>query len=379
MKNKWKKLISIVVLLITTLLGIMHQAKGGGPEGTPSVDALCAFGGIETLYLLITTGEYIKKIEPSSLILLAAILILTIIVGRSFCGYVCPLGTLQDIFTTLSQKLKIKQIKLDKKLDKVLRNFKYAVLFLVLFLTYRAGELIIRSYDPWVAYMHLSSGSEVFGETLMGFIILLLVLVSALFIERAWCRYICPLGAALSLVAPVSMFKVRRTVDTCIGCKRCNRNCPVGLEVSSSQIPTRTECISCGSCISSCPVEKTMEIKSKNRAVTLDRYAVYIILIMILIVGSNIALGTFRTAQTNSEVLIKNGEKNPDNIKGYMSIKDVSEEFNIGIDVLLEKCNLSMDIDINKSLKEITKEYNEKGIDFETDTVREMVREIINE
>ena len=54
-----------------------HQVKGGGPRGTPSVEAYCPFGGLENLYQFLTTGGYVRHIEPSAMILLAALVLLT--------------------------------------------------------------------------------------------------------------------------------------------------------------------------------------------------------------------------------------------------------------------------------------------------------------
>lgn len=377
MKNKWKWIISIFFLIFAPIAGFMHQIKGGGPSGSPSTDALCPFGGMETLYSLIANGNYLKKIEPSSLILLGATLLITIVVGRAFCGYICPLGTIQTLLNKLAKKLKIKQVKLDGKVDKALRYVKYLVLFLVLFITYKAGELILRPYDPWAVFMHLGSGTEIFEEFLIGFIILIAILVSSMFVERAWCRYLCPLGATLALLSPLSIFKVKRSDSTCVSCKACTRNCPMGLTVHSQEIPSKTECISCGECISSCPINNTLEMKKGNTVLSLNKMAAIPLIILAIVVGSNVALGTFKTSSSNVEVLNENGILNADNIKGYMTLKDVSTEFNIDVNIILEKANLPKDTDINKPLKELKADLLAKGIEFETEDLKEVIKELM--
>lgn len=377
MKNKWKWVIAIFFLIFAPIAGVMHQIKGGGPSGSPSTDALCPFGGMETLYSLIANGNYIKKIEPSSLILLCAALLITIVIGRAFCGYICPLGTIQTLLSKLAQKLKIKQIKPHGKVDKVLRYVKYILLFLILFITYKAGELILRPYDPWAVFMHLGSGTEIFEEFLIGFIILIAILVSSMFIERAWCRYLCPLGATLALLAPLSIFKVRRSDSKCVDCKVCTKNCSMGLNVHSQEIPSKTECISCGECVATCLVDNTLEMKKGSTVLSLNKMAVIPLVILVIVVGSNIALGTFKTSSSNVEVLNENGVLNADNIKGYMTIKDVATEFNIDINVILDKASLPRDTDINKPLKELKNDLLTKGIEFETEDLKEVVKELI--
>lgn len=377
MKNKFKWIISIFFLIFAPFAAVMHQIKGGGPTGSPSVDALCPFGGLETLPTLFKDGTYMQRITPSSFILLIAVVVLTFVLGRAFCGYVCPLGTIQSLFNKLGKKLNIKQVKVNKNVDKILRFAKYIVLFIVLFTTYKAGELVIRSYDPWAAFMHLSSGTEIFEEFLVGLIILIALLIVSLFIERAWCRYFCPLGAALAITSPLRIFKIKRNTSTCVNCKACTRNCPMGLDVHSEESVSSTECISCGDCITSCPVDKTLEMKKGSTSLSINKVGVVVITVLVLIVGGNAVIGNFKTSLSNKETLTQSGVLNTDNIKGYMTLNDVAEEFNIDIKVLLEKCNLPEDTDINKPMKTLKDDLAEKGIEFETSNLREVVKEII--
>lgn len=377
MKNKFRWIISIFFLIFAPFAAVMHQIKGGGPDGSASVDALCPFGGLETLPTLFKDGTYMQRITPSSFILLIAVVILTFVLGRAFCGYICPLGTIQSLFTKLGKNLNIKQVKVNKNVDKVLRFAKYIVLFIVLFTTYKAGELVIRAYDPWAAFMHLNSGAEIFEEFLVGLIILIVIFISSLFIERAWCRYFCPLGATLAITSPLRIFKIKRNTSTCINCKACTRNCPMGLDVHSEESVSSTECISCGDCITSCPVDKTLEMKKGSTSLSINKIGVVVITVLVLVVGGNAVIGNFKTSLSNKETLTQSGVLNADNIKGYMTLNDVAVEFNIDIKVLLEKCNLPEDTNVNKSMKSLKNDLAEKGIEFETSNLREVVEQII--
>ncbi|WP_051280746.1 4Fe-4S binding protein [Anaerovorax odorimutans] len=377
-KNKWRWIISIFFLIFAMFAAIMHQIKGGGPSGSASVDALCPFGGLETLFSLIKDGSYISKITPSSVVLLIAVLILAVLFGKVFCGYICPLGTIQSLFNKLAKKLKIKQLKPNKHVDKILRYSKYVVLFVVLFITYKAGELILRPLDPWASFMHLGSGLEVFEEFLIGVIILALIIISSLFIERAWCRYFCPLGAALAIISPIRIFKIKRNSSSCTGCMECTKNCPMGLSVHSDDSPSSMECISCGECISSCPVEKTLETKRGRLAVSPGKTATILVIFLVLFIGANIFTGNFKTSLSNKAVLTESEVLDPENIKGYMTINDVCEEFNIEPSILLEYCGLPEDTELDIPVKDLKESLKEEGIDFETDNLREVVEEINN-
>jgi len=377
MKNKSRWIISIIFLILAPIIAVMHQIKGGGPEGSPSVDALCPFGGLETLPTLFSSGEYIPKITPSAFILLIAVVILTFILGKAFCGYICPLGTIQSLMNKLARKLHIKQIKIPEKLDKPLRLVKYFVLFLVVFLTYKAGELIIRPYDPWAAFMHLTSGTEVFEEFLIGVIILIALLIASMFVERAFCRYLCPLGAALSITSRFRIFNIKRNPSSCINCKACTRNCPMGLDVLSSDSVSKSECISCGECISTCPVNNTLENKKGKLILSPNKSALIAILSLALMIVGTLATENFKTSLSNTETLSQEGVLNPENIKGYMTINDVAKEFNLPVEKLLEKSNLPKDTDLNTPMKDLVEVLASKGVEFDTSTIRETVEELL--
>lgn len=88
--------------------------------------------------------------------------------------------------------------------------------------------------------------------------ILAATLILGLFIERFWCRYLCPLGAALALVSPFSFVKIRRNEESCIHCRECDETCPVGVSPESVAIVKDRECLACGKCADACPMRDTL-------------------------------------------------------------------------------------------------------------------------
>jgi len=137
-----------------------HQVKGGGPRGTPSVEAYCPFGGLESLYQFLTTGGFIRRIEPSAMVLFAALLLLTLVVSRGFCGWICPLGSVQEWLGMLGRKLFKRRFNPTGDWDRYLRYFKYIVLAAIISLTWYLGSLVFRDYDPFLAFFHLGSGMD---------------------------------------------------------------------------------------------------------------------------------------------------------------------------------------------------------------------------
>ena len=114
-------------LALVTIAGFRHQILGGGPSGSPPVDSICPFGAIESLYKLLATGKFIDKIDWSALVLLIGAIISTIIVGRYFCGWICALGTMQELFGKLGLKIFKKRFEVNARLDKKFKIFKICI------------------------------------------------------------------------------------------------------------------------------------------------------------------------------------------------------------------------------------------------------------
>lgn len=250
-----------VVLVGITVIGYLHQVLAvGKPQG---VDALCPFGGLETLASLITSGTIVRKIAMSSVVLLGAVLGTAVVFRRAFCGQLCPLGALQEGFGALGRVLmRNRRMTVPVRIDRIARFLKYGVLLGFLSVTWATSTLVIRSYDPWVAYMHLTSAE--IAEYAFGFGVLAASLVGSVLYDRFFCKYACPMGAFLGLISRFSLFKVRRESASCIECTLCDKACPVNIEVSSATVVDSPECINCNECVAACPVKDTLAVSTKS-------------------------------------------------------------------------------------------------------------------
>ena len=123
-------------------IGLRHFIVGGGSSGAPSLDAFCPFGAVESLWSWITTGTFLRTTNTANLVILVAVLASALLMGRAFCGWMCPLGAVQDWIARLGSWLTGGRLKKRKKglipvdlppvLDKPLRYLKYVVLALSL-------------------------------------------------------------------------------------------------------------------------------------------------------------------------------------------------------------------------------------------------------
>ncbi|MBN1699034.1 MAG: 4Fe-4S binding protein [Spirochaetales bacterium] len=372
--QKGRRVVRIVVLLLvlatSTTLGLLHQyGKGWTPAG---VDAFCPFGGIESAITLITTGAMLSKIAWSSFILLFATLIVAVLFRRSFCGSLCPLGTLQELFGRAGKKIFKKRLEVPAVLDKPARYIKYIVLVVFVVLSAILGELAIRPYDPWATYHHLFS-SDLFTEFSIGFAVLAVSLAGSFFVDRFFCKYLCPMGAFLGLINRIGLFRIRRNDTTCIHCHACNKACPVNIKVEETVTVDSSECIACSECVNVCPVENTLFIEGpKKSRVSPFTVTTASFLIFAAVIGAATITGGFEwTLKTLEETTGEQGAFNPDDIKGRDTFRQVSELSGVDAGLIMEHFSITEE-QFDKPIRDAS---HEDGSGFETEDVREFIRQ----
>jgi NapH/MauN family ferredoxin-type protein len=337
------------VLIFMTWLGYRHQLLGGGPAGAPPVDALCPFGGLESLYSWLKDGSLLRRIAPSSLILFVGALLVTLLGGRLFCGWLCPMGALSEFVSVAARKLGVRQMTLSAPADRAARLVKYFVLAAVLALTWKFGFLAFRGVDPWAAWAHLSALGS--GELSLGFFVLLAVLVAGHFVERFWCRYLCPLGAALALVSRFSLLKVRRSESKCLACGKCARNCPMGLTCDKAAVHKNGECIVCGRCGSVCPASGAIGASAAKRPVSFLAAGLAGVLLFAVAIAGAKGFGVWKTfAEPRGAAA---GAYSADNIFGWMNVEQVAQATGLSAKSVLEAAGLPADTPRDVSIKKL--------------------------
>lgn len=263
-----RKIVQAFFFLLIAFISINHTLAESG-AGIPflsnaSLHAVCPFGGVVTIYQYTTSGSFVQKIHESSFVLMIIGFLLAILFGPVFCGWVCPLGTVQEWVSSLGRKFFRRRFNhfVPAKLDNILRYTRYLVLAWVIYMTASTGTLIFSAYDPYFALFNLWS-SEVAWS---GILILVVTLALSLFVERPWCKYACPYGAVLGLSNLFRIFGIRRNQNTCKADGACSIMCPMNIPVDSKTVVRDHQCISCLECTSEaiCPVARTVTFSTRG-------------------------------------------------------------------------------------------------------------------
>ncbi|BCS80418.1 4Fe-4S binding protein [Anaerocellum diazotrophicum] len=203
---------------------------------------------IKSLYLAFLGKE--NFLFNQNFIMLIITLIITIFLGRFFCGWVCAFGSILEWVHFLGKKLFKKTFDMPKKLDNFLKMLKYLVLTYLIVIVWTFGKT---SYaDPWNAFDNLLSLNFDIKTYLPSFIFFAFVLILSLFVNRAHCRYFCPLGAIFNIISRAKLLFVKKADKNCGKCRICSIACPMGIDMSNVE-NYKGECIACVKCIESCP------------------------------------------------------------------------------------------------------------------------------
>jgi ferredoxin len=340
-------------------IGWRHQVLGGGPQGVGSVDAYCPLGFVESLYSVFTSGDWLRRTAPSTLVLLAGIVLGGLLVGRVFCGWICPLGTLGEWSATLGRRLGIRRRELPEAVDRSLRALKYLVLAVVVGLAWRTGSLAWRDVDPWVAAMHATEGWAGVLERPWAYGVLFgAVLLASLWIERFWCRYLCPLGALLAPLQKLGLAKIQRNETTCISCAACTWTCPVRLDPMTTVRTVSSECIACGRCIAACPVPRTLEFAAPGKP---EKPPCRFSTLTVGLVGLFFFFGAYGTAKVTGHWATfyappegtLTGVRSVEGVFGWMTFEQAAKTVGLPVEQVLALAELPDDTPRDVSMKKL--------------------------
>ena len=303
-----------IYLFFTVWLGIRfwqfvtHYRSKGLTPAVPRPDGVEAFLPIAALLGIrdwLQTGS-LNAVHPASVVILLTAIALAFLLRRSFCSWICPIGTLEEILWKRGFVLFRRNIRLPKWLDITLRSPKYLLLaFFAYFIFWamapdQVSSFIASDYNKIADVRLLDFFLHLSGWPLL-FIIVTLVL--SLPLRNPFCRFLCPYGALLGLCSLLSPVKVTRDRVLCVSCGVCSQFCPAYIPVMQKKRVNSPECVGCWRCISHCRSEGALSMKLIGGKLTIAGM-VFAALVVLVFVGGTFTgklTGHWKTAITPAE------------------------------------------------------------------------------
>ena len=294
MRNWPKYLLQWGVLgaIIVFITGLVPSETAADPE------AYCPMGGLQALATYLANNSLPCSMSSLQVMMGIALVAAVVLFSKLFCGYICPLGTVQDLLAKARNAMHIKSIKVrnGSAVDKVLRIVKYALVFWIFYMTVNASELFCKNLDPYYA---VATGFKGEITLWMSIVSISLTVLGSFVIDMFWCRYLCPLGAisntlkfwmwigvlfGIYYVADVlgadipwavllgafcitgylleifhskpklQLLHVTKDDNRCNNCGLCVKKCPYHIDVKSVHTGkvNHVDCTLCGECIAAC-------------------------------------------------------------------------------------------------------------------------------
>lgn len=300
---RWRRVSQVFFLLLFLGLLIFTSLRPTGGAGTDIHLRAPVRLFFELDPLVAVTNALAGHALYRGLIVCLIILIPTLFLGRFFCGWICPMGTLQHWVGNLPSESKRGRQRIDSNRYRPWQRTKYVILLAGL-VAACFGSMAIGVLDPFsllvrsfglallpgfnfalravlapmershVGWIH-SAGAATHGvlqATILDFrqthfsqslvlgILFLIILAASLKVTRFWCRALCPLGALLGAVSRYALFGLHKDAEKCNRCNRCLLHCQGGDDPLGGVSWHKSECLSCMNCVSACP-EHALEFR----------------------------------------------------------------------------------------------------------------------
>jgi polyferredoxin len=247
-----------------------YERGGAGPHvgRPPGVEGWLPIASLMNLKVLLLSGE-VPALHPAGLFIFLAFLAMSWIFRKSFCGWLCPIGTISEYLWRLGRQTFGRNFHLSRKLDIALRSLKYLLLALFCYAVGSMSVPAIRGFlqSPYgiVDDVKMLNFFRFMGVT--GAIVMAVRVVASVFVQNFWCRYLCPYGALMGIAGLASPPRIRRDESLCIDCGKCTKACPSALPVARLVTIASAECTACLQCVASCPAEGALFMSVKRRRV----------------------------------------------------------------------------------------------------------------
>lgn len=218
-----------------------------------------AFFELKIVWESLIDGSFDLAALLPQMIELIAVIPVTILLGRFFCGWLCAFGAFGDFIYKIAKKAFKINVKINEKADRALKFVKFGILVFAVVFLWTLEIPGLSSASPWDVFgMIATVGSApaigyVLSNLTLGFIFFALIAIGSLFIQRFFCRYLCPLGAVFTILSALKLTRIKKPAAGCGKCRICTNACAMGIPLYKSDSVHSGECIECLQCVSACP------------------------------------------------------------------------------------------------------------------------------
>ena len=237
------------------------------------------------------------------------IVLMSLVIGKSFCSWFCPIGFLSELIGDFGEKLFKRKIQLPKFLNYPLRSLKYLLLGLLFYdVFFLMSSAAIKAFldSPYNQVADIKMFYFFEDISRLSLIVISLLFILSIIIRNFWCRYLCPFGALLGIASLLSPVKIKRNTVSCIDCNLCTKACPSNIKVDKVKTVISDECTSCLNCIDACPVSNTLYLQSvipPSKRISKKFAAIAIVVIFMITAGVGMFTGHWQNKITKSEYL----------------------------------------------------------------------------
>ncbi len=262
---QWTMAVFIVVLGVRFGLWVTAHMSGRWPSvgRPPGVEGFLPIDGMLAFRHWLLSGQ-IDPIHPAALAIFVGICAMSLLVAKSFCSTLCPVGLLSELLGRLGIRLLGRNLRLPRWLDLPLRSLKFLLLGFFAWAVWVAmspSQVHAFLESPYAKMVDAKMWLFFAHPSRLTIAVLGVLIVGSIFIRDLWCRYLCPYGALLGVLGRFAPFKVTRDSELCTDCRGCTAVCPAQLKVHEMGRVASIECTSCQDCVAVCPVEGCLAIR----------------------------------------------------------------------------------------------------------------------
>ncbi len=313
--QKYRHLVQGAFVLLSLAIGVRFylfirflESGGAAPfvSRPPGVDAFLPISSLMSVYLYLKTG-ILHQAHPAGLFILLAIVMVSLVIGKAFCSWICPVGFLSEYLGKFGERL-FGKLRLPALFDYPLRSLKYLLLgFFIYSIFFLMSEAALKAFldSPYNLVADIKMYYFFADISRTALVVISVLFFASIFIRNFWCRYLCPYGALLGIVGLLSPNKITRNASSCIDCAKCAKACASFIPVDKVKTVWSDECSSCIQCIDACPVADTLEMKSllNKKSIPKKKIAVAVVGLFMLITGLGMVTGNWQNDITTQEYL----------------------------------------------------------------------------